>query len=96
MNQADAMKRLEAIEAQNRRDEQGPSLARLSAASGISVGEILSEAARVEAATDNLTHRERLGWIAADAGLTIDELLAQADALLAFDGDETSGQNTSF
>jgi transcriptional regulator with XRE-family HTH domain len=86
-SQTDAMKRLEAIEAQNRVDKQGPHLERLAAATGISVGEILSEASRVEAATSNLTHHERIGWIAADCGLTIDELLAEADALLADDPD---------
>jgi len=48
----------------------------------------LAEAARVEAACGNLTHRERLGWIAADANMTIDELLAESDALLAGDGDD--------
>jgi len=88
MSNQDAMKRLLALEAQNRADAQAPHLERLSKASGISVGEILSEAARVEAACGNLTHRERLGWIAADCGLTIDELLAQADALLVDDGDD--------
>ena len=91
-SQADAVKRLLALEAQNRRDAQEPHLARLAAATGISVQEILAEAARVEAATSNLTHHERIGWIAADAGMSVDELEAEANALLAFDGDEKSGQ----
>ncbi len=88
-NQADAMKRLEALEAQNRLDKRGPYLERLSTNSGISVQEILAEASRVEAATSNLTHHERIGWIAADAGMSVTELLAQADALLA--GDDGDG-----
>jgi hypothetical protein len=49
--------------------------------------EILAEAARVEAATAHLTHREQLEWVAADAGVTVGELLAEADALLADDPD---------
>jgi hypothetical protein len=81
------MRRLEVLEADARRDAQAPHLERLSAATGISTVEILAEAARVEAACGNLTHRERLCWIAADAGMTIDELLAEADALLADDPD---------
>jgi len=91
-SQADAMKRLEAIEAQNRLDKQGPYLERLASNSGISINEILAEAERVNVATAMLTHREQLEWIAADAGMSVTELLAEADALLAFDGDETSGQ----
>jgi hypothetical protein len=89
------MKRLLAIEAQNRVDKQGPILERLAKATDISVAELLSEAERVNVATANLTYRERMAWIAADCGMSVDELEAEADALLAFDGDEKSGQNTS-
>jgi hypothetical protein len=92
MTTSDAMRRLEAIEEQNRVDKKGPYLERLSAASGISVQEILAEAGRVNLATAHLTHHERTAWIARDCGLTVDELEAEANALLAFDGDEKSGQ----
>jgi hypothetical protein len=91
-SQADAMKRLLAIEEQNRVDKQGPYLERLATNSGISINEILAESERIHSATAMLTHREQLEWVAADAGMTIDELLAEADALLAFEGDEKSGQ----
>jgi|GEM_PF-4299988 hypothetical protein len=84
-SQSAAMKRLEALEAQARVDAQGPSLERLAAASGISIGEILAEASRVEAATSNLTYRERLAWIAADCGISVDALEAEANSLLAPD-----------
>jgi len=87
MTTNDQMRRLAELESQARRDAQEPHLARLAAVSGVSVQEILAEAARVANATSNLTHREQLEWIAADCGLTIDELLAEADALLVDDGD---------
>jgi len=84
-SQSDAMKRLLALEAQSRLDAQGPLLDDLAAASGVSTVEILAEAERIEAATGSLTYRERLAWIAADCGLTVDALEAEADQLLAPD-----------
>ncbi len=87
MTTNEQMRRLEVLEADARRDAQGPYLERLAAATGISTVEILAEAARVEAATAHLTHREQLEWVAADAGVTVGELLAEADALLADDPD---------
>jgi len=90
-NQADAMKRLMAIEEQNRRDAQEPHLARLAAATGISVQEILAEAARVEAATAHLNYRQRLEWVAADAGMSVVELEDAANRLLAVDDGDDLG-----
>jgi hypothetical protein len=87
MTTSEQVRRLEALEAEARLDAQGPLLARLATNSGISVGEILSEASRVEIATAHLNYRQRLEWIAADAGMTVAELEAEADALLADDPD---------
>jgi len=87
-SQADAMRRLEVLEAQNRRDEQGPHLERLSKATGISVGEILSEAERVNVATNGLNYRDRMAWVAADCGMSVDALEAEANALLPPNGDD--------
>jgi hypothetical protein len=85
------MRRLLAIEEQNRVDKQGPNLERLSAATGISVGEILAEAERVNVATAHLNYRQRLEWVAADAGMSVVELEAGADALLAGDDGDNLG-----
>jgi hypothetical protein len=82
-SQADAMKRLEALEAQNRVDEQGPLLERLSAATDISVAEIMAESQRVSVATAHLTYRQQLEWIASDCGMSVSELEDAANALLA-------------
>jgi hypothetical protein len=81
------MNRLAALEAQNRLDEQGPYLERLSAATGISVQEILAEAERVNVATDGLNYRDRMAWVASDCGISVAELEAEANALLADDPD---------
>ena len=83
MTTNEQMRRLEELEAQARYDEQGPHLARLSAATGISIGEIMAEANRVNVATAHLNYRQRLEWVAADAGMSVDELEAEANALLA-------------
>ena len=91
MTTNEQMRRLEELESQARRDAQEPHLARLSAATGISIGEILSEAARVEVATANLTYRQRLEWIAADAGMSVDELEDEANRLLALDDGDGIG-----
>jgi hypothetical protein len=87
MTTSEQMRRLEALEAEARLDAQGPLLERLATNSGISVGEILAEAERIETVTVHLTHRERLAWIAADCGVSVDELEAEANALLAPDGE---------
>ena len=91
MSNQDAMKRLEAIEAQNRRDEEGPHLERLSKATGISIGEILAEAERVNVATAHLNYRDRMAWVAADAGMTVVELEDEANRLLAVDDGDDLG-----
>ncbi len=87
MTTNEQMNRLAALEAQNRLDEQAPHLERLAAATGISVQEILAEAARVNVATDGLNYRDRMAWVAADCGMSVAELEAEASALLADDPD---------
>lgn len=87
MTTNEQMRRLEELEAQARVDKQGPHLERLAAATGISVQEILAEAARVNVATDGLNYRDRMAWVASDCGMTVDELEAEANALLADDLD---------
>ncbi len=87
MTTNEQMNRLAALEAQNRLDEQGPYLERLAAATGISVQEILAEAARVNVATDGLNYRDRMAWVASDCGISVAELEAEANALLADDPD---------
>ncbi len=82
-SQADAMKRLLALEEQQRADAQTPHLERLSAATGISVQEILAEAHRVNVATAHLSYRQQLEWIASDCGMSVSELEDAANALLA-------------
>ncbi len=87
MTTNEQMNRLAVLEAQNRLDEQGPYLERLSAATGISVQEILAEAERVNVATDGLNYRDRMAWVASDCGISVAELEAEANALLADDPD---------
>jgi len=82
-NQSGATRRLDALEDQSRRDDLGPYLERLAVASGLTVGEITVEAERVTMATEGLSRPEVLGWIAADCGMSVDALEAEADALLA-------------
>ena len=91
MTTSEQMRRLEALEADARLDAQAPHLERLSKATGISVGEILAEAGRVNAATAHLNYRQRLEWIAADAGMSVSELEDEANRLLAVDDGDGIG-----
>ncbi len=86
MSQSDALKRVEALEAETRRDDLGPFLERLAETSGITVGEIMAEAERVMAATEGQSMTSTLAWIALDCGMTVDDLAAEADVLLAAAG----------
>jgi hypothetical protein len=79
----DFTRRLEVLEAETRRDDLDPFLARLAATSGITVGEILAEAERVTRATEGQSMASTLAWIADDCGMTVEALAAEADVLLA-------------
>jgi hypothetical protein len=59
----------------------------LAAQTGISAGEIRAEAERVLMATEGQSRAEVLAWIAADCGMTVDDLAAEADVLLAASGE---------
>jgi hypothetical protein len=83
MNQNEALKRLEVLEAETRRDDLGPFLERLAATTGITAGEIVAEAERVMLATEGQSRAGVLAWIALDCGMTVDALAAEADVLLA-------------
>jgi len=83
MNQSEALKRVETLEGQTRRDDLTPFLERLAATSGITVGEIVAEAERVTRATEGQSMTSTLAWIADDCGMTVDALAAEADVLLA-------------
>jgi len=85
-NQNDAMKRLETLEGQTRRDDLGPFLERLAATSGITVGEIMAEAERVMRATEGQSMTSTLAWIALDSGMTVADLQSEADVLLTAAG----------
>ncbi len=86
MNQSDALRRLEVLEAEARRASLGPFLDRLAATTGITVGEIMAEAERVTRATEGQSMTSTLAWIALDCGMTVDDLAAEADVLLAAAG----------
>ena len=81
-SQNGAMKRLLALEEQNRLDAQVPLLEDLATATGISVAEIMAEVERVQTSTAHLNDRQRLGWIADDCGMSVAELEDEADLLL--------------
>ena len=86
MNQSEALKRVETLEGQTRRDDLTPFLERLAATSGITVGEIMAEAERVMRATEGQSMTATVAWIADDCGVTVADLQSEADVLLAAAG----------
>ena len=82
MNQADAMRRLEALEAEARQASLGPLLEELAVKTGIAATEIWAEAERVAHVTEGMSWPVALAWLAADAGMTTAELSAEAERLL--------------
>lgn len=81
MSQSDALKRLEALEAQNRRRELEPLLERLSAETGVSVDDILIEAERLRSVygTDRLAIE---CGIAREMGITVEQIRAEATQVI--------------
>jgi hypothetical protein len=85
MNQADALRRLEDLEAQNRQRDLRPLLERLSAETGITADDILAEAARLRSVygTDPLAIE---CGIAREQGITVEQIRAEAKQVM---GDAT-------
>lgn len=66
MNQQEALRRLEALEAKAREEDVRPMLAALEAESGIPADEILAESRRIHTAIEGMTRFEAEDWMAQD------------------------------
>ncbi len=78
MNQADALRRLEDLETQTRRDSLGPLVESLAAQTGFSVTEIQDEAERLRVTYGSSTAAIERG-IAWELGVTVEEVRAEAE-----------------
>lgn len=76
MNHQGARRRLEKLEAQARRQAISADAARMAASSGIDVDELMAEAERIARLRVDLGHDEMLVTVAAEIGLSVEELLA--------------------
>ncbi len=76
MNQADAERRLEELEAQNRQRDLRPLLESMAAQTGVSVDDILAEAERLRVTygTDPVAIESGIAW---ETGATIEEIRAE-------------------
>ncbi len=77
MNQKEAERRLEALEAQEQQRDLRPMLERLSAETGVSVDDILIEAERVRTTYDLDPMAMECG-IAEEIGITVDQIRTEA------------------
>jgi regulator of PEP synthase PpsR (kinase-PPPase family) len=77
MSQADALRRIEELETQNRRRELAPMLERLSAETGLPADDILAEAERLRSVYGGDIAAIELG-IAWEQGVTIERIRAEA------------------
>ncbi len=77
-SQNEALRRIEALEAQTRRDSLGPLLESLAAQTGLSVGEIQDEAERLRTTYGSDPLAIECG-IAGEMGITIEQVRAEAE-----------------
>ena len=88
MNQQEALRRLERLEAEARREDLRPELERLAAEHDLDPDDILAEAHRIRQATEGMTRGQMVEWVADDlvasTGMEHDEALALARS--AYDG----------
>ena len=88
MNESEALKRLEQIEARARQEDLRPELERLAAENGLEVDEIVAEAHRIRAATSGMSRPEQMAWhardLASSTSLTEDEALAEVRGGIAW------------
>ncbi len=78
MNQAEALKRLEALEAKAREEDMQPALAALEAETGIPADEILAESRRIQTAIAGMSRFEAEAWMTQDlvSSTTLNEMEA--------------------
>lgn len=81
MNQKEALRRLEELEAQNRRRDLEPMLESLSAQTGVSVDDILAEAERLRTTygTDPMAIESGIAW---ETGATLEEIRVEAEHVM--------------
>ena len=77
------VRRLEALEARAPWGGPGPVmrfLPRIAKECGVSEADLIAEAHRIAAATAGMTEREGTAWVAAEVGVTVEELEANCAA----------------
>ncbi len=81
MNQKDALRRLEDLEAQNRQRDLRPLLESLAAETGVSADDILSEAERLRTTygTDPMAIESGIAW---ETGATLEEIRVEAEHVM--------------
>lgn len=82
------LRRLDAIEPDLRArmplsDELEAMLSRYAGIAGVTVDELRADAVRIAWETRGMTADERLAWVAADAGCTVDEFRRDLEGLMA-------------
>lgn len=82
MNQADALRRLEVLEAQARRASLAVDVEAIAAASGIHPGDLVAEAERLSEIMAWGGMPAVLDQLSRETGVPVDLLMAQADAIL--------------
>lgn len=88
MNQQEALKRLERLEAEARQEDLRPELERLCAENDLDPDDILAEAHRGRAATAGMSREQQKAWHAQDLAssttLDYDEALAEVETWITW------------